>query len=170
MSSINQIEIRRGTSNGTIETQIYDIGSLGGSIAAYGDMQGAELLAGTTTGEYRIKVKLRNAFNDFVWERQKIVCVEIQSNIVVPEGGIIPKSMALYDSNENLIPETVHPIFKADYTGNRAILPSQNVFQPNSIVTFICHQDNGTFGNLSYIQLTDNNVPLIDNNGALTLY
>lgn len=29
MSSINQIEIRRGTSNGTIETQIYDIGAIG---------------------------------------------------------------------------------------------------------------------------------------------
>lgn len=29
MSSINQIEIRRGTSNGTIETQVYDIGAVG---------------------------------------------------------------------------------------------------------------------------------------------
>lgn len=29
MSSINQIEIRRGTSNGTIETQVYDISAVG---------------------------------------------------------------------------------------------------------------------------------------------
>lgn len=29
MSSINQIEIRRGTSNGTVETQVYDIGAVG---------------------------------------------------------------------------------------------------------------------------------------------
>ena len=38
MANINQIEIKRGTAAGTIETQLYDIGS-GSGVSAYGQIE-----------------------------------------------------------------------------------------------------------------------------------
>lgn len=77
MANINQIEIKRGTAAGTIETQLYDIGS-GSGVSAYGQIENNPY---TEDGKNVANVRLSSEFDDFKFEQDALICIRIDDTV-----------------------------------------------------------------------------------------
>ena len=160
MSTINQIEIRRGTANGDISTEVFDLagGGGGGGISAYGQIQ--ENFDESTTA----KVVMSSEFNNFTFEQDALICVRI--NRGVKTGGAANLNIELYKSDGTTKIEDYHPVAR-QFDGQDYELPINSLADDTAIL-LLCRNGGSNNGRWYYL-IADNFKPRLGDNAILTI-
>lgn len=155
MPNINQIEIKRGTANGTVETSLYNIGSAAG-VSAYGQIE-EDFVAGLA------KVRLSTEFDNFTFEEDAVICVRIEDT--VDTGGAGDFAIELYKSDGTTQIESQHDVAR-QFGGSQISSLPVNSLAENTALLLLCRINNGVRW---YYLIADNFKPVLGTNGVLTI-
>ena len=154
MSTINQIEIRRGTANGEISTEVFDLAGGGGNgSVAYGWVE-------TSPVDGVAIAKLAPECDSFSFDLDKILIIRFVDNISFDNGGQNLK--LLIQNSQGTQVEAAHKIYK-QYNSQTTGLPNNSIFA-DTCVTFLCRQNSSE---KQYYQISDNYVPHMGSLGEI---
>ena len=161
MPNINQIEIKRGTANGTIETQLYNIGggAGGGGISAYGQIE-EDISDATHIG----KVRLSSEFDDFTFQQDALLCIRIDRGVYT--GGASELSIEIYKSDGTTKIEDALPVAR-QFMGSDFKLPVNSLADDIAIL-LLCRNGGEKTGRWYYL-VADNFKPRLGSNAVLTI-
>lgn len=169
MPSINRIKIRRGTANGGIDENIYDIGNGAGSIAAYGEIDSIALNP-SNQNEMILTAKLTSDYDDFEFSQDELICLRVIPNLTIPiiNNNSCVMSLYLKDSTGSTEIESKHNLVK-----RQSMPPYSTQIKIGSIVQgmtilMLCQQTNPSDNTTRYYHwVSDNYTPLVGNDGTL---
>lgn len=170
MANINQIEIKRGTANGTIETQLFNIGN-GGSIAAYGIIDSVTIDPNNLT-TLLLTAKLLPEYENFTFIEDELICLRMDRLINIPHINNETCVLKVYlkNSDGTVTIENGHNLVRRFSEGSAAnTIAPINSISGNMAILILCQQEGATESSRYYHQVADNFTPQLSNSGILTI-
>lgn len=170
MANINQIEIKRGTAAGTIETQLFNIGN-GGSIAAYGIIDSI-IIDPNQAASLILTAKLSPDYENFAFIKDELICLRIEKGTNVPsiDSEYCSLKLRLKNSTGTTTIENEHLLVSQFSDGSAYGYPAKvNSITDDMAILILCQQDDNVEGHKYYHQVADNLKPRLGSSGIMTI-